>query len=33
MLTDDVTKVLCWQRVWGVTWTKMKVENGHFGRW
>jgi len=19
MLTDDVTKVLCWQRVWGVT--------------
>ena len=34
MLIDDVTNVLYWQRVWGgVTGTKVKVENCHFGPW
>jgi len=33
MLSDDVTQVLRWNCIWGVTETKVKVENYHLGTW
>jgi len=33
MLSDDVAHVLRWHGIWGVTGTKVKVENDHFDPW